>query len=68
MTIVVDGVLTLLIDLVPTFAQFDDQSVFVQLLIQPRPQRVQHGHCRPNDCLAQVFVNKIVVHSANCLL
>ena len=46
----------LLINLVASLAQLDDQRAFIELFIEPRLQRVQHLHGRADDVMAQLFV------------
>ena len=56
MPFVVNRILALLVQRVPAFGQFNDQRVFVELLVQARLKFVQHRHRCTDDVLGDLFV------------
>ena len=64
---IMDGETPLLRDLMACFVQLDDEGIFVELLIEPRLERVQNIHGRTYNLLTEVCVNHSGLYKINTL-
>ena len=53
---IVNRIFALLLDRMAAFPQFDHQRVFIQLLIQPRLEFIQHHHRGTDNIFSNFFV------------
>lgn len=58
-TLVVDIESFLLLDLVATFAEFNNESVFVSFLAEARFERIEDAHRRSDDRMGEFGVNQV---------
>src|SRR6185437_12404364 len=53
----------LLLDRVATRPQFDDQRIFIKLLVQPRPEFIQDRHGRTDNVFGYFFVEHEIINN-----